>query len=80
MKEKGACFVNYYSLLAWPLAICLVLLSERLYKMNLCHVVLSLAIYLSNSKLTMAAIFMPHDFVGEEFRSGSAVQFCAMWC
>lgn len=40
MKEKGgSCVVNYSSLLDWPLALCLALLSESLQKMNLWYVV-----------------------------------------
>lgn len=37
-KEKGACFVNYCSLLTWLMALCWALLSEVLYKMDLWHV------------------------------------------
>lgn len=70
MKEKGACFVNYYSLLACPLAVCLANRESLENELVACG--RSLAICLSNSKLKTAAIFMPHDFVGEEFRSGSA--------
>lgn len=79
-KEKGACFVNYCSLLAWLMALCWALLSEVLYKMDLWHVAYH---WLSSSQipnLQQQPFFMPHDFVGEEFRSGSAAQlYSAMW-
>lgn len=68
-------------LLACPLAVCLALLSEGVCKMNLWRVVdLWLAISRIPS-LKQQPFLMPRDFVGEEFRAGSAAQlFCAMWC